>query len=200
MSSLALLVPGSPGGTRARRLLVATASRPTRRGWSRACCTRPSRPRPAAGSVFGLGDEGSLPGPLAALTLGGIWNGEVVPGSRDSLVLTLAATVAVLAAAVAGARPLWQRLGARTCGSLVALWTVGYAVAVFTWTSPGAVGWVASHVPGGGLLRDGSRVLALCAPLTAALVAAAAERLAARWHDSGPRVLVAVPRPCCRWR
>ena len=42
------------------------------------------------------------------------------------------------------------------------------------------------------MLRDGSRALVLCAPLTAALVAAAAERLAARWDDRGIRALVAV--------
>lgn len=144
-----------------------------------------------AGTVFGLGDEGSLPGPLAALTLGGIWNSEVVPASRDSLLLTLLATAAVLVAAGAGLRPLWRRLGARTAGALVAMWLVGYAVAVLTWVAPGAAGWLASHVPGGGLLRDGSRALALCAPLVAALVGAGAERLASRWRERAPRVLVA---------
>ncbi len=143
--------------------------------------------------MFGLGDEGAaLPGPLAALTLGGIWNSEVVPGSRSILLMIVLATGGLVAAAAAGFRPLWRRLGPRTCGSLVALWLVGYAVAVFTWVAPGATGWVASHVPGGGLLRDGSRMLALCAPLTAALVAAAAERLASRWRERGPRALVAV--------
>ena len=144
-----------------------------------------------AGSVFGLADEGSLPGPLAALSLGGIWNSEVVPASRDSLLLTVLATAGVLAAAGAGVRPLWRRLGARTAGALVALWVVGYAAAVLTWAAPGAAGWVAVHVPGGGLLRDGSRALALCAPLVAALVGAGAERLASRWRERGPRALVA---------
>src|SRR4051812_15893642 len=35
-----------------------------------------------SGAVFGMNAEGPLPAPLAALTLGGIWNSEVVPGSR----------------------------------------------------------------------------------------------------------------------
>lgn len=193
MSTLAVLVCGISRRAPRRAAVLVAACLAANAPWLVAGLLHASiATSTGAGSVFGLGDEGSLPGPLAALTLGGIWNSEVVPGSRDSLVLTLAATLAVLAAAVAGARPLWQRLGARTCGSLVALWAVGYAVAVFTWTSPGAVGWIASHVPGGGVLRDGSRALVLCAPLTAALVAAAAERLAARWDDRGVRALVAV--------
>ncbi|MBZ5736875.1 hypothetical protein [Nocardioides mangrovi] len=131
----------------------------------------------AAGSVFGLHGDG-LPAPLAALTLGGIWNADVVPGSRDVIVLPLVYAVALVAAAVAGARPLWRRLGRRTTGALIALWVAGYAVALLSWAAPDALGAVAEHVPGGGVLRDGTRFLALCAPLTAALVAAGAVRLA----------------------
>ena len=80
----------------------------------------------------------------------------------------------------------------RTTGALVALWVLGYALAVLSWATPDAVGWIAAHVPGGGLLRDGTRFLVLCAPLTVVLVAAGVERLAGRWRDRAPRVLVAV--------
>lgn len=141
-----------------------------------------------AGAVFGLDAEGSLPAPLAALTLGGIWNAEVVPGSRTLLVLPLVLTLVYLAVALAGARPLARRLGRRTTTALVALWAAGYLLAVVSWAAPDAVGWLSAHVPAGGLLRDGSRSLALCAPLTAALVAAGADWCAAR----APKVLVAV--------
>jgi hypothetical protein len=141
-----------------------------------------------AGAVFGLHAEGSLPAPLAALTLGGIWNAEVVPSSREMLALPLVLTLVYAALAVAGARPLARRLGRRTTTALVALWVVGYAVAVLSWAAPDAVGWLADHVPAGGLLRDGTRSLALCAPLTAALVAAGAEWCSAR----APRILAAV--------
>lgn len=141
----------------------------------------------AAGAVFGLDAEGPLPAPVAALTLGGIWNAEVVPSSRGLLVLPLVLTLAYAALAVAGARPLARRLGRRTTTALVALWAAGYAVAVLSWAAPDAVGWLAGHVPGGGLLRDGTRLLALSAPLTAALVASGAASCAQR----APRLLVA---------
>ena len=36
-------------------------------------------------STFALHGEGSVPAPLAALTLGGIWNSEVVPSSRTGV-------------------------------------------------------------------------------------------------------------------
>ncbi|GAA2153093.1 hypothetical protein GCM10009844_37020 [Nocardioides koreensis] len=193
MSSLALLVPGLSRRDRRRGALMVLLCLAANAPWLVTGLLHVSDATSSgAGSVFGLGDEGSLPGPVMALTLGGIWNAEVVPGSRGILPTVVLATAAVLAAAAYGFRPLRRRLGARTCGSLVALWVVGYAVALSTWAAPGAAGWVASHVPGGGLLRDGSRALALCAPLTAALVAAAVERLAAHWHERGPRVLVAV--------
>ena len=193
MSSLALLVPGLSRRDPRRGALMVLLCLAANAPWLVAGLLHVSdATSTGAGSVFGLGDEGALPGPVMALTLGGIWNAEVVPGSRGILLTVVLATAAVLAAAAYGFRPLWRRLGARTCGSLVALWLFGYAVALFTWAAPDAAGWVASHVPGGGLLRDGSRVLALCAPLTAALVAAAAERLGSHWHDRGPRVLVAV--------
>jgi hypothetical protein len=141
-----------------------------------------------AGAVFGLSSEGPLPAPLAALTLGGIWNAEVVPGSREVVVLPLALTLAVLVLAALGWRPLLDRLGRRTAGALAALWLAGYAVAVLSWAAPDLVGWLAQNVPAGGLLRDGSRSLALCAPLTAALVAEGARWCARR----APTALVAI--------
>jgi len=62
---------------------------------------------------------------------------------------------------------------------------------VVSWSAPGAIGWVAAHVPGGGLLRDGSRLLALAAPLTVVLAARGAEALLDRTPDRPTRVLVA---------
>ena len=193
MSSLALLVSGVSRRDPRRAALLVVACLAANAPWLVAGLLHASEATSTgAGSVFGLSGEGALPGPLAALSLGGIWNTEVVPGTREVLLLTVVTTAALLVAAATGARPSWRRLGPRTCWSLATLWLVGYAVALFTWAAPDAVGWVASHVPGGGLLRDGSRALALCAPLTAVLVAAAAERLAAYWHERGPRALVAV--------
>ncbi|MGB0102364.1 MAG: hypothetical protein WBP61_18950 [Nocardioides sp.] len=141
----------------------------------------------AAGAVFGLGDEGPLPGPVAALTLGGIWNAEVVPASRELVVLPLVLTAVLVSLAAIGARPLARRLGRRTTLAMVGLWVAGYALAVLSWAAPDAVGWLVANVPAGGLLRDGARSLALCAPLTAAVVAEGVARLAAR----GPTAVVA---------
>ena len=59
--------------------------------------------------------------------------------------------------------PLRDRLGL----GLAAL--VGLAVALLGSLAPDLLGWVVAHVPGGGLLRDGSRFIALLAPLAASL-------------------------------
>lgn len=141
----------------------------------------------AAGAVFGLDAEGPLPAPISALTLGGIWNAEVVPASRETVILPLALTLVVGALVVVGLPGLARRLGRRTTAALVWLWVAGYALAVLTWAAPGAVGTMADGVPGGGLLRDGTRSLALCAPLLAAAVASGVEWCARR----GPRLAVA---------
>lgn len=150
----------------------------------------------AATTAFGLNHEGPVPAPLAALTLGGVWNSEVVPGSREVLVLSLFGAALLLLAAVTGLAPLRERLGRRTTSALVALWVAGYGLALLSWAAPGVVGAIAGHVPGGGLLRDGARFLALCAPLVAALAAAAATRLAGWLATRVParpaRTLVAV--------
>lgn len=145
-----------------------------------------------AGVVFALDAEGSLPAPLAALTLGGIWNAEVVPGSRELLVLPLALLLAFVTLAALGWRPLVDRLGRRTTGALVGLWLAGYLLAVLSWAAPDAVGWLAEHVPAGGLLRDGARSLALCAPLTAVLVAEGARWCAGRTPEVALKALVAI--------
>jgi hypothetical protein len=146
----------------------------------------------AAGGVFGVNAEGSLPTPLSALTLGGIWNAEVVPGSRTGFVLPLVLAGVLVAAAVVGWSAARERLGRRTTDALLALWLLGYGLAMLSWAAPGTVGGLAGHLPGGGLLRDGGRFLALCAPLTAVLMASGAEWLASRWRERAPRVVVGV--------
>jgi hypothetical protein len=128
--------------------------------------------------VFALHSEGSVPGPLAALTLGGIWNTDVVPTSRTGVLgwLTLAVVVAV---AVTGLLTRRWADGRREARALLGCWVVGWGLAVLTFAMPGAVGAVAAHVPGGGLVRDGSRVLVLCMPVT---VLALAEGAGVLWR------------------
>ncbi len=135
-------------------------------------------------SVFALHGEGGLPAPLAALGLGGIWNAEVVPASRTTFLAWLSLALLV-GLAVAGWRTWSGRPGARR---LVALWVIGFGVAVLTWLLPTPLDWVAGHVPGGGLLRDGTRTLGLCLPLYAGLPAVGVEVLAGRLSRGEPDV------------
>lgn len=144
----------------------------------------------AAGArVFAASDEGLLPGPLAAVSLGGIWNAEVVPATRLGF-LAVVSLVVVAALALLGWRA-HRRAPIEGWRPLVLCWAVGVGLAVVSWAAPGVVGWVAAQVPGGGLLRDGSRLLALAAPLTVVLVARGAEVLLDRTPDRATRVLVA---------
>ena len=143
----------------------------------------------AGAQVFAASDEGPLPGPLAALSLGGIWNAEVVPATRFGF-LAVVSLVVLGTLAVLGWRA-HRRTPVEGFGALLLCWGVGVGLAVVSWSAPEAVGWVAAHVPGGGLLRDGSRLLALAAPLSVVLVARGAESLLDRTPDRATRVLVA---------
>lgn len=172
-------------------LLVAAANAP----WVVAGLLHTGSATTVATGVFALRGEGSLPAPLTALSLGGIWNAAVVPGSRES-VLAWISLVGLAALAAVGAPPVVRRLGRRTAWALLALWVVGIGLALWSWAAPGSLGWFAAHVPGAGVLRDGSRALALAAPLTAVLVAAGAERVAERARvasgEVSARILVGI--------
>jgi hypothetical protein len=129
--------------------------------------------------VFALHGEGSVPGPLAALTLGGTWNALTVPDSRTGA-LGWVALVALVGLAALGARGWWRQSDAAARRALLVCWGVGFGLALLTWVAPGAVGWLAAHVPGAGLVRDGARALVLCAPLLVVLVAHGVQRLLPR--------------------
>lgn len=146
----------------------------------------------AGASAFALRDEGLLPGPLAALGLGGVWNSETVPTSRDGA-LAVVALVVVLGIAALGARDWWRRTRRRDALAFVGCALTGWGLAVLTWAFPDAVGWLVAQLPGAGLLRDGSRSLALVVPLLVVTVAAG---VCVVWSclpaDVVPRVAVAV--------
>ena len=80
------------------------------------------------------------------------------------------ALVLTLLLVMAGARSWWDKEEPRARAALLGCWTVGLAGALMTWALPGASAWLYEHVPGSGLLRDGSRLLALCAPLLVSLL------------------------------
>lgn len=134
---------------------------------------------PAGARAFALNDEGAVPGPVAALTLGGIWNSEVVPSTRAG-VLGWVSLVALGLLVVLGARRWWREHPSRERTALLVCWGVGWVSAVLTWVAPDQVGALGEAVPGLGLLRDGSRLLGLCAPLLVMLVAAGVAQLVER--------------------
>ena len=140
--------------------------------------------------VFALHDEGSVPGPLAALTSGGVWNAEVVPASRTGAAGWLALLLVGLA--VLGVRG-WLRVTARRdVAAYVGCWLVGWLVAVVSYAAPGPAGVLAAHVPGAGLLRDGSRLLLLGLPLAAVTCGHGAAALSGLVRSGAPRVALAV--------
>lgn len=136
----------------------------------------------SAASVFATSGEGLLPAPLAALTLGGIWNADVVPVSRTGW-LAVVWLVLLVALVVIGARPWWRCAAVAERRVLVTCHAVGLGVALVSWALPDLVGALAAELPGAGLLRDGSRLLGLCVPLLVVVVAHGARALATRMPD-----------------
>ncbi|MBD8869687.1 hypothetical protein [Nocardioides donggukensis] len=145
---------------------------------------------PAGAVRFATNGEGPLPGPLAALGLGGIWNREVVPVSREGALAVLA-LAALLLVAGAGLRAWWRGTDRRDAIALAVCWGVGWGVAVLSWGAPQALGWLAAEVPGGGLLRDGSRLLVLSAPLLGVLSGHGVARIRAWFQPHASATVVA---------
>ena len=145
---------------------------------------------PAGARAFALHAEGVLPAPVAALGLGGIWNAEVVPASRDSLVGWLS-VLALLGLAAAGLRGLRAHLGRRDQVAFLGCVAAAWLAAVLTWAAPSAMAWTVSNVPGAGLLRDGTRILAVAAPGLALAAGHGAARFTAALRPRRRRL----PRP-----
>ena len=136
----------------------------------------------AARSDTPLGLAGSL------LTVGGIWNPATVPAGRDSA-LAVVALVAVLAALAIGLRPVLA-----DSAGLVAVGAGGLVLAA-AGAVPGldaVLRAVVLHVPGGGLLRDGQKLLAPAALVVALAAGHAVDRLARAPRTAPLAVLLAV--------
>ena len=112
-----------------------------------------------------LGTIGSL------LTLGGVWNAQVVPPGRDSWVAGLLAA-ALVGAGLAGA---WRLRDRAWWAPLAGCAVAGLVVALLA-SLPGGPE-LADALPGGGLLRDGQKYLAPYALLVAVGLGALAARV-----------------------
>jgi len=129
-------------------------------------------------------------GTLASLaSLGGIWNGEAVPGSRATLFAVASAAV-LLGLVVAGLPAVVRRPEAVP---LLALAAVSVVVPACLTTGPGlhVLGAVVDAAPGLGVLRDGQKWVALAVP-GYALAGAGAVVTLRRWLRPAVTALV-----CC---
>jgi hypothetical protein len=124
-----------------------------------------ARTDPRAVRLFDVQGEGWFGRLGSALTLGGIWNTDVVPTSRT---LPLSAMLAIVLAVVMmiGAVTMWRH-DRRLLAALGLPALTGLAIALSGWIAPEVVSRVVAEVPGGGVLRDGTRWLALAVPLQA---------------------------------
>ncbi|MGH3349251.1 MAG: hypothetical protein ACRDPS_01190 [Nocardioides sp.] len=141
--------------------------------------------------VFALRGD-ALPAPLAALTLGGIWNTSVVPASREGW-LAWVALLVLIALVAAGLRRWWTADGQRI--AILVLWASGLAIALAGWAAPSALETIAQGLPGLALLRDSSRLLPLCLPLLVLTVAAGVDTVGQKVDEKmGPRPRGTAPR------
>lgn len=134
----------------------------------------------------------------ALLGLGGIWNADAVPVSREAGFALIG--VLLFAVLLLGAR----RVPAR----LLVLGGVGLGGALLAWLLPGLMGWLIATVPGAGLLRDSQKLVMLAIPAYAAMAGGVSMRLLSRlsprkrgeggsrgrvlsgWHHAAPAILV----------
>jgi len=130
-----------------------------------------ARSDPAAVALFDAQSEGHLGRVGSLLTLGGIWNTDVVPTSRTTAAGVVGALL-VLGVVLLGLLRLLRSSVRRPVWGLPVLALGALAAASSGWLVPDAIRWVASTIPAGGLLRDGTRYLALLAPLEALLFGA----------------------------
>jgi hypothetical protein len=122
----------------------------------------------AARAEPGVGTLGALAG------LGGIWNADTVPGSREAWAPVSTGAGALLAClAVVTAVLLWRR-GRRQCAPLVWLALVAVVVPALMSTAPGVAvtGWFLEYLPGAGLFRDSQKFVVLALPGLVVLLAA----------------------------
>ncbi|MGH3739661.1 MAG: hypothetical protein ACRDT6_29275, partial [Micromonosporaceae bacterium] len=147
--------------------------------WVPALFGRDGTSDPAAVAVFAARGESWAPPVLSVLGLGGIWNAQVVPASREGGLFPLF-TLLIVGLAVYGVRELVRAWG--TPAKALAWLAAGGLVLAVAGSVPGlraALVWAVETLPGAGLLRDGQKWAAWWALLLALGFALGAAALAA---------------------
>jgi hypothetical protein len=140
---------------------------------------------PAAVAAFAARDEGYGGVLPTLLTLGGVWNADVVPDSRGTA-LAVAGAALLLMLSAAGVVVWWRQQRAVAAPVTVAA-VLAVAVALLGAVAPGVLRRLVEDVPGAGLLRDGQRYLDPLVLLEAAGFGLAAARLRAPARRRLPR-------------
>ena len=131
--------------------------------------TAPGMDAAAAVAAFAPRAEAHAGLLVTVLGLGGVWNAEAVPASRQAgfalfgvlLIAVVAFGWARLSRAGRGAGSLrWPAGG----GALLVLAALGLGGVLLGAVFPGPLAWVVDTVPGSGLLRDSQKFLALAVP------------------------------------
>ncbi|MGI8879036.1 MAG: hypothetical protein ACR2KJ_00695 [Jatrophihabitans sp.] len=132
---------------------------------------------PAAVGAFAARNEHAGGVVLTLLGGGGIWNADVVPGSRSSGLAWAGLAVVAVSAAV-GWRPLRDVIGRRMFVALLVAAGVGFALAALPSLPGGAsvLRFAVAHLPGAGVLRDAQKWVLPWVVLQALLFASAAGR------------------------
>ncbi len=196
-ATVALVCLAVPGPGRPRRLCAAAtlaAALVAAAPWLTAAVMGSSLKAHTAANALGVNAfapraEPGL-GTLASLaSLGGIWNGEAVPGSRTTL-FALSAAVVLLGVVAAGLPVVMRR---RAAVPLLALAAVSVMVPAVLATGPGlhALRALVDAAPGFGVLRDGQKWVALAVP-GYTLAGAGAVVTLRRWLSPSVAALV-----CC---
>ena len=149
---------------------------------------------PAGVTAFAARADG-VGGAFLALVSGGggIWDGDVVPGSRGGALLVVWLVVVVVAA-VFGARTLGALATGELLKPLAVLALAGLLLAMLPGLPGGAtvVRAAVAHVPGAGILRDAQKWVMPLVLLEALLVGAVVERATQRWRGPQARALLGV--------
>ncbi|WP_309630769.1 hypothetical protein [Nocardioides zeae] len=138
-----------------------------------------------AAEVFAARGPDGIPTGVALLGLGGVWNAQTVPASLTgprAWAWALLVLVALAALAVRAARAPGEHRERREPVLLLVGAGIAVGAPLLGQLLPGLVALVSARVPGGGVLRDGSRLVALALPAVVVGLGALPEVLARRRH------------------